>query len=71
MSRRSFAPLAVVCALLFTFLAVHAPGQAQEQTHYTYVSLWAVPRAQWVDFEKGQATTRAALEKLVGEWGPI
>ena len=74
MSRRSFATLAVVCALLFTILAVHAPGQAQEQTHYTYVSLWAVSRAQWGDFEKGQEQTRAMLEKLVAEgtlvsWG--
>lgn len=74
MIKRSFTILAVVCALALSALLAAAPAQAQDQTHYTYVSLWAVPRAQWTDFEKSRAQTEAVLERLVGDgtlvaWG--
>jgi hypothetical protein len=73
MRNRGFAILAVVSALSLSALATAAPA-AQEQTHYTFVSFWAVPRAQWTDFEKAQDQTNAALERLVADgtlvaWG--
>jgi hypothetical protein len=73
MLRRSFIGLAVTCALAFASL-VFAPAQAQEPTHYTFVSWWAVPRAQWNDFEKSEDQTNAILERLVTDgtlvaWG--
>jgi hypothetical protein len=74
MTRRSLTSLAVVFALAFGALVVVAPAQAQEQTHYTFVSYWAVPRAQWTDFEKSQEQTNSVLERLVADgtlvaWG--
>ena len=74
MIKRSFIILGVVCALAISALVAAAPAQAQEQTHYTYVSLWAVPRAQWTDFEKAREQTNSVLERLVGDgtlvaWG--
>jgi len=63
-----------VCALGIVALAAAAPARAQEPTHYTYVSFWAVPRAQWTAFEKSQAETDSILEGLVADgtlvcWG--
>ncbi len=74
MIKRSFIILGVVCALAISALVAAAPAQAQEQTHYTYVSLWAVPRAQWTDFEKAREQTYPVFERLVGDgtlvaWG--
>ncbi len=74
MIKRSFTILGVVCALVISALVAAAPAQAQEQTHYTYVSFWALPRAQWNDFEKAQAQTYSVLERLVTDgtlvaWG--
>ncbi|MGA2428336.1 MAG: hypothetical protein ABSH13_07530 [Candidatus Acidiferrum sp.] len=74
MLRRGFSRVAVVCALALSSFMVAAPAQAQEQTHYTFVSYWAVPRAQWTDFEKAQEQTAALLEHLVADgtlvaWG--
>lgn len=74
MLKRSFTRLAVVFALMLGALVVAVPAQAQEQTHYTFVSYWAVPRAQWADFEKSQDQTNAVLERLVADgtlvaWG--
>lgn len=73
MIKRSFTILGVVCALAISALVAAAPA-AQEQTHYTFVSFWAVPRAQWTDFEKAQEQTYSVLERLVGDgtlvaWG--
>ncbi len=51
MIKKRFIILGVVYALA---LVAAAPAQAQDQTHYTFVSFWAVPRAQWTDFEKAQ-----------------
>jgi hypothetical protein len=73
MINRGFLCLAV-CALAVASFVVASPTQAQEQTHYTFVSYWAVPRAQWADFEKSQDQTNSVLERLVGDgtlvaWG--
>ena len=74
MFKRVVFGLAVVWALALASLVVAAPAQAQEQTHYTFVSYWAVPRAQWADFEKSQEQTTSLLERLVADgtlvaWG--
>jgi len=74
MMKKNFTVLGIVGALVVAALIGAAPARAQEQTHYTYVSFWAVPRAQWNDFEKAQAQTYSVLERLVTdgtlvEWG--
>lgn len=74
MVKRGFIYLVVACALAIASLVVAAPAQAQEQTHYTFVSYWAVPRAQWAEFEKSQDQTNSVLEHLVADgtlvaWG--
>ena len=71
MIKKRFIILGVVYALA---LVAAAPAQAQDQTHYTFVSFWAVPRAQWTDFEKAQEQTNSVLERLVADgtlvaWG--
>ena len=73
MFKRGLIRLAAACAAL-ALLVVVAPPQAQEPTHYTYVSNWAVPRSQWADFEKSQEQTNSVLERLVADgtlvaWG--
>ena len=72
MRMRRLTILGVVCALALSALAMPAPASAQETSHYTFVSFWAVPRAQWSDFEKADADTNAILGKLVadGRWRP-
>ncbi len=67
MRMRSLIILGVVCALALSALAMPAPASAQEASHYTFVSFWAVPRAQWSDFEKADADTNAILGKLVAD----
>jgi hypothetical protein len=72
MIKRSFTIPGVVCALALSALVAAAP--APEQTHYTFVSFWAVPRAQWADFEKAGEQTNSILERLVADgtlvsWG--
>ena len=72
MLNRGFTILAVVCALALSALVAAAP--VPDQTHYTYVSFWAVPRAQWTDFEKAQEQTNSVFERLVADgtlvaWG--
>jgi hypothetical protein len=74
MLRTGFIRVAVVCGLALASFVVAASTPAQEQTHYTFVSYWAVPRAQWADFEKAQEQTAPLLEHLVADgtlvaWG--
>ncbi len=67
MRKRSLIILGVVCALALSALAMPELASAQETSHYTFVSFWAVPRAQWSDFEKADADTNAILGKLVAD----
>jgi hypothetical protein len=74
MLKRGFICLAIVSGLALASFMVAAPVQSQEQTHYTFVSYWAVPRAQWTDFEKAEDQTTPLLERLVADgtlvaWG--
>ena len=53
---------------------IATPTGAQEQTYYTYVSEWNVPRGQWGAFEKERDQQNAALQHLVADgtivaWG--
>lgn len=38
---------------------------AQDQTNFTYVSQWTVPRAEWANFEKQEMQDDATMQKLV------
>jgi hypothetical protein len=63
---------ALVAGMLLTPRA--AVAQDQGQTYYTYVSLWAVPRAQWAAFDKQEDLSTPVLQKLVADgtivdWG--
>lgn len=74
MNHRMQIMLTVVCLLVLATLSLVSPVQAQEKTHYTYVSLWAVPRAQWADFEKTREQARPVYERSMNEgslvaWG--
>jgi len=73
--KRSTTIRGAVCALGILALAAARPARAQEPTHYTFVSFWAVPRAQWAAFEKSEAESNSILEGLVADgtlvsWGP-
>lgn len=53
-----------------------AAAQQQGQDYYTYVSEWAVPRAQWDAFNKEEEATIPRMKKLVADgilvdWGNI
>lgn len=67
MSKRGCNLLRIAGALAVVALVGATPARAQEPTHYTYVSFWAVPRAQWTEFEKGEAETNAVFERLVAD----
>jgi hypothetical protein len=74
MRKKSLMILAIVCALALSALVTPTPARAQDATHYTFVSFWAVPRAQWSEFEKSQVDTTSILEKMVADgslvgWG--
>jgi hypothetical protein len=67
-----------VPGVVFAFvvaLALAAPSaQAQDQTYYTYVSEWAVPRAQWAAFEKERDQSNSVMQRMVADgtlvaWG--
>ncbi|MGH9727483.1 MAG: hypothetical protein ACRD33_03340 [Candidatus Acidiferrales bacterium] len=53
-----------------------AVAQDQPQTYYTYVSEWAVPRAQWDAFAKQDASSIARMKQAVADglivaWGNV
>ena len=54
-----------LAACAATFLTPQA--SAQDQDHFTYVSFWAVPRANWADFEKQEKSDDATMQKLVND----
>ena len=62
--------LAGLCALGMT-AAIAAPAGAQtsevkeKPPMYTYISNWAIPRAQWADMTKSGETDRPILEKAL------
>lgn len=63
---------ALVAGMLLTPKA--AVAQDQGQTYYTYVSEWAVPRAQWAAFAKQDESNIARMKQAVADgllvaWG--
>lgn len=51
-----------------------AAAQNQNQTYYTYVSEWSIPRTQWPEMDKQDAASIATMQKLVADgtlvhWG--
>lgn len=76
MLNRFFMVLALVSALAAGMLLTPkaAVAQDQGQTYYTYVSQWAVPRAQWDAFAKQDESSVAQMKKDVADgllvaWG--
>ncbi len=73
MKRRIVGILGMAAALIAGILFAPKPAAAQ-QDYYTYVSYWAVPRAQWAAFEQQLASGDAMQQKLVADgtlvaWG--
>jgi hypothetical protein len=74
MFKRTFTLLAVAFALAFGVALQSPPACAQDQTNYTYVSEWAVPRSQWAAFEKERDQSNSLMQRLVADgtliaWG--
>lgn len=75
MQRSHLTILGMVTVLLAGIAFTPAPAAAQQtQDYYTYVSVWAVPRAQWTAFDKQQDSDTPRLKKLVADgtlvaWG--
>lgn len=67
MNHRKLTMFALGYLLTLGALSASVAAQAHEPTHYTYVALWAVPRAQWTDFEKSREQARPVLEKLMSD----
>lgn len=67
---RSICTLALLCALVAPFSADRALAQSQsadKPAQYTYVSEWAVPRAMWGDYLKGEAADIDLMKKGVAD----
>lgn len=65
--------VSVGCAIALSPILVSAQA-SPEQSYYTYVSQWAVPRDQWSAFEKQEKADDAVMQKLVSDgtiiaWG--
>ena len=74
MLKRTCIVFACVFALALGFALQATPAWAQDQTYYTYVSEWAVPRGQWAAFEKERDQANSAMQRLVADgtiiaWG--
>lgn len=68
----TLAVLVVLCLALFAPLT--AKAQQQEAPVYTFVALWAVPRAQWAEYGAWVEKTQPVLERLfkdgtIVSWG--
>lgn len=77
MVRSRFTILAMTATLMAgVFLAPKTAVAQESQDYYTYVSEWAVPRAQWAAFDKQQESDNSTLNKLVADgtlvdWGDL
>jgi len=74
MLKRTCIVLVFAFALALGTALIATPIGAQDQTYYTYVSEWNVPRGQWGAFEKERDQQNAALQHLVADgtiiaWG--
>jgi hypothetical protein len=74
MLKRTCIVLVFAFALALGTALIATPTGAQDQTYYTYVSEWNVPRGQWGAFEKERDQQNATLQNLVADgtivaWG--
>jgi hypothetical protein len=74
MLKRTCIVLVFAFALTLGSAVIATPTGAQDQTYYTYVSEWNVPRGQWGAFEKERDQQNATLQNLVADgtilaWG--
>jgi hypothetical protein len=76
MSNRFVTIVGFMCALAFGMLLMPKSAVAQDRgtTYYTYVSEWAVPRAQWAAFAKQDESSVAKMKQAVADgllvaWG--
>ena len=74
MLKRSLTFLAVVFAIVLGMTLQAPPAWAQDQSYYTYVAEWAVPRSQWAAFEKERDQANSVNQRLVADgtiiaWG--
>jgi hypothetical protein len=74
MLKRTFVVLAFAFALALGLALQATPAWAQDQTYYTYVAEWAVPRSQWAAFEKESGQSNSTMQRLVADgtiiaWG--
>jgi hypothetical protein len=74
MLKRTCVVLVFAFALVLGAALIATPTRAQDQTYYTYVSEWNVPRGQWGAFEKERDQQNASLQHLIADgtiiaWG--
>lgn len=74
MNLRSISIASLGCAIALSPIWAAAQATNQEQSYYTYVSQWQVPRADWAAFEKQEKADDALMQKLVSDgtivsWG--
>ena len=55
------------CAAMVSPVWLAAQTATQDQSYFTYVSQWAVPRAEWANFEKQEKDDDALMQKLVAD----
>jgi hypothetical protein len=68
MKRNFMGSVVFACLLLMAAVPVLAQDEAKEKPPmYTYVSNWAIPRAQWAEMAKGDAANDAILQKALAD----
>ena len=55
------------CAVMLSSVLLTTPAAAQDQTYFTYVSQWTVPRSEWANFEKQEKQDDVTMQKLVAD----
>jgi hypothetical protein len=59
--------LTAIAALWASPTRAQATDDKEKAPVYTYVSQWAVPRADWATYEKGISATKQLMDKLVAD----
>ena len=67
--RRRIAQVGLIALLGALAGAAHAQtsDMKEKERMYTYVALWAVPRAHWADYEKPVAGDQKILDQAIGD----
>ena len=67
MFKRFLVSALLVSALVLSPVTLAAQAAAQDQSYFTYVSQWTVPRGEWANFEKQQKEDDAIMQKLIAD----